>query len=581
MNALDDFTRALENAGCNPRNHTAKCPAHQDGNPSLSYAQGNRGIVFHCHAGCSANDILDKLDLKWSSVFDEPRDTEPDDERYYPYCDEDGELLYQVIRRPGKKFSQRRPSPDGSWIYKLGDVRRTIYRLPSVLAAAAAGHEVWVVEGEKDADRLAADGLAVTCNSGGAGNWQPNFGRHFEGASIVNIIADRDTPGRTHAEDVAISLEGIAKVKTWEAREGKDVSDHFAAGYKLGDLVPLETEDLAQSPNSLLPYLLTERDLNSLVPPEPLIEGWLFRNTLAFLTGPPKKGKTFIALDMAMAVANGVDWVGGTNTSQGKVLYVLGEGTAGLPKRVSAWRCAKGIPLGDDESILWLKRAAQLKDKGELAELIEICEMHRPDLVVIDTFARSAVGVEENSAKEVGEVIAGLDEIKFRTGACVLVVHHSGKDVGRGARGSSALGGAWDTSILVDGDTKVMTLRNDQQKDVEAAEPIGIAFDNIAGSIVPRRLDEPPVTEITNRDSDITNARMELTSAIRRERKGEPMTKTDWIRRAKGRDGTKNIAFWEMVGDGYFARVDVETVNKAGDQRTVEMYVADRSKLAV
>lgn len=332
-------------------------------------------------------------------------------------------------------------------------------------------------------------------------------------------------------------------------------------------------------PNPLLQYLITEDELNNLTPPEPLIEGWLFRHSLAFLTGPPKKGKTFIALDIAMSVANGVDWVGGTATSQGKVLYIVGEGTSGIARRTNAWRAARGIPLDGSDNIKFLRRAAQLKDHGELRALLEICEMHKPDLVIVDTFARAAVGVEENSAKEVGEAIAGLDAIKAITGACVLVIHHSGKDTGKGYRGSSALGGAWDTSITVDGDTSTMTLRNDEQKDVEAAEPIGIAFDKIGGSIVPRRLDTPPVTEESTRDGDITSARLELMSAIRRERKGEPMSKTDWVKRAKGRDATKSIAFWEMVGDGYFVEVEVGTVNKAGDKRTAEMYLADRSKM--
>jgi hypothetical protein len=78
----------------------------------------------------------------------------------YNYVDEAGVLLFEVLRYPVKRFLQRRPDADADegWSWKLGDVRRVLYRLPEVIAAAAAGTTVYVVEGEKDADRLAADG---------------------------------------------------------------------------------------------------------------------------------------------------------------------------------------------------------------------------------------------------------------------------------------------------------------------------------------------------------------------------------------------------------------------------------------
>jgi hypothetical protein len=157
----------------------------------------------------------------------------------YDYRDERGVLLYQVVRyEPGldgekKTFRQRRPVGKDKWEYNLGNSRRVLYRLPELLAAADLGRPVFVVEGEKDADRLVKLGLVATTNAMGAGKWRSEYGESLRGRHVV-ILPDNDDPGRQHAQAVAVALHGTAaSIKTIEfpgLPPKGDVSDWLDAG---------------------------------------------------------------------------------------------------------------------------------------------------------------------------------------------------------------------------------------------------------------------------------------------------------------------------------------------------------------
>jgi len=150
----------------------------------------------------------------------------------YDYRDESGALLFQVVRFDPKDFRQRVPTGDGGWSGSTAGVRRVPYHMPD-LRAADASKPVYVVEGEKDADRLRAAGLVATCNAGGAGKWRDEYGEVLRGRSVV-ILPDNDGPGRDHASKVAASLRGkAASIKIVELPDlpaKGDVSDWLAAG---------------------------------------------------------------------------------------------------------------------------------------------------------------------------------------------------------------------------------------------------------------------------------------------------------------------------------------------------------------
>ena len=157
----------------------------------------------------------------------------------YDYTDESGQLLFQVVRKAGKQFRQRKPDCDGGWSWRLGGVRRVLYRLPALLANPDA--TVYVVEGEKDADVLARRGLQTTCNPGGAGKWRcvADLARTVLAGRNVVVIPDADDVGREHARQVAASLHGIAKRVVVLPLPTKDASDFIHEGRDVSELVAL------------------------------------------------------------------------------------------------------------------------------------------------------------------------------------------------------------------------------------------------------------------------------------------------------------------------------------------------------
>ena len=150
----------------------------------------------------------------------------------YDYRDESKKLLFQVVGYAPKKFVQRRPLENGQWEFKVRGTRQVPYRLPELLAAPL-DTPVYIVEGEKDADRLASLGLVATCNAGGAGKWRDTHAEHLKDRTAI-VIPDNDDAGRDHAQKVAKTLKGIAaQVRILELpglAEKGDVSDWLDAG---------------------------------------------------------------------------------------------------------------------------------------------------------------------------------------------------------------------------------------------------------------------------------------------------------------------------------------------------------------
>jgi hypothetical protein len=250
--------------------------------------------------------------------------------------------------------------------------------------------------------------------------------------------------------------DGLAYARLEEAR-GRDEDSplHYSAG------------EIAESrADQLRAALLGSDDLDTLPAPEALIDGILYRDTLAWLHGKPGHGKSFVALDWAGCVSLGLPWQACV-VMQGAVLYVIAEGVTGLRQRVRAWEDFTGQKI----AVRFLPVAVQFLAALDVAALAEIAGDMNAVLIVIDTQARVTVGADENSARDMGELVAAADRLRQATGACVLFVHHEAR-AGENMRGSTALEGAAATIVRITKDGPHLTAENPKQKDTESFQPI-------------------------------------------------------------------------------------------------------------
>lgn len=406
----------------------------------------------------------------------------------YDYIDARGELIYQVQRFYPKSFRQRRPDNKGGWIYNLNGVPVLPYLLSALMRDRQS--TIFIVEGEKCADELSARGLLATTNSGGAGNWKPILNHHFKGRDVV-IIPDNDSAGCAHALRVVQNLFGVANsLKILELPrlpEKGDIADWFAEGNDTVDLAELvdQASIIDQPPVENIDEsedyyrFLTVSDLYHLPEPRPLVEGLISENSFCVMYGAPGSGKSFCALDIGLSISSGMPWHN-KQIQQGSVLYIVGEGVGGLKRRVKAFQHYHG--LDSVGSFLTLEQAVNFRDDSSIKRLLRLIDREDENfnVVIVDTVARALPGSDENSATDRGAFVDACDRIRHHTGAAVLGVHHSGKDVSRGMRGSSALLGAVDTSIEVKNTVGVICLKNEKQKDHAEHPPIYLNMKEIA-----------------------------------------------------------------------------------------------------
>lgn len=181
------------------------------------------------------------------------------------------------------------------------------------------------------------------------------------------------------------------------------------------------------------------------------VEGLLCENALSVVYGDSNSGKTFLVLDLALHVALGWPWFG-REVEQGGVIYIAAEGGHGIKNRVVAFVRTKGIEDANPPFAL-IPASVNLRDSSAdvdalVSEVNAACEkVGAVRLIVIDTLSRSLAGGDENSSEAMGAFVQNVDRLRQATGAHVLIVHHSGKDTTRGARGHSLLRAAVDTEI--------------------------------------------------------------------------------------------------------------------------------------
>ena len=380
----------------------------------------------------------------------------------YDYRDESGVVLYKVNRFEPKDFRPRRPDGAG-WVRNLDGVRRLPYRLPDLLAKPDG--QVFICEGEKDADRLAALGLLATTNDGGAGKWRPTHADVLAGRDVV-ILPDNDEKGRKHAEQVAQSHSGkAASVRVLPLPDlppKGDVSDWLAAGGTADALQALvrdapEWEPAFRSathegevPAERMWHFRTAREIAESAPQtvDWIAEPWVARGAITGLDGKIKSaGKTTWAFALSRAVVDGLPFLG-KPTKQGKVVYLTEQGDTSLRealRRAGLLDCDHLVLLSWHET-----RGRPWPDIVQAA--VREALRREATLLVVDTIAQFAGlgGDDENSAGAALAAMAPLQEAAAVHGLAVLLTRHerkSGGDVGDSGRGSSAFAGTVDVVL--------------------------------------------------------------------------------------------------------------------------------------
>ena len=439
-------TKSLKKTGSG---FMACCPAHDDDNPSLSVREGCDGkILLKCFAGCPLDAICAALGLGVSDLFESDFSAKNSMTRtIYSYTDEEGRELYRKIRiEPGfdgkaKSFYSERVDENGQIIRSLRGFRRVLYRLPEVLKGIAEGKTIYLVEGEKDADKLAGHGLIATTSSESL-KWTAEFSEVLKGADVV-ILYDMDVTGLERRDLLSRNLYNkVKKLRVvdlpgleYQESHGLDVSDWLAQGHQIAELVEItaETIDFTQTGKSGKIRAVTMDEFLEMDLPkrEMILEPFLPSQGLCLLYAKRGVGKTHVALGIAYAVATGGSFLKWRAPRPMRVTYIDGEMPAwAMQERLKRISVTENLKPPHPSYLQLITPDLQEGPMPDLStkegrEAIEDA-IKDSDLIIIDnisTLFRSGV---ENEAESWQPVQDWALELR-RRGKSVLFVHHAAK----------------------------------------------------------------------------------------------------------------------------------------------------------
>lgn len=452
----------------------ARCPAHTDTRPSLKIDTGDDGrALLHCYAGCEPAAIVAAIGLTMADTF--ARDSPPvrppasyaTSERItYDYRDASGAVVFQEVRDPPKRFWMRCPDGRGGWSKGLDGVARVLWNLPELIARR--DEPVFLTEGAKDAERLRSLGLlATTTANGAAARWLDGYSETLKGRDVA-ILADNDPAGINCAQKRAEALHGIASrvriVLLPDLPAKGDVSDWLDAGHTKAELIHIvesapnwppddDVPDYDAAAVAFGPAIITADALmaKEFPPPRWAVEG-LFAEGLSIFAGPPKIGKSWLCLNVAVAVTLGGVAIGKIPVDGGDVLYLAMEDTERrLQERLAITLRGDAPPPRLHIATEWPALA-----DGAATHLRQWLTEH-PDarLVIIDTFQklRGAVPGNQNLYAADYDSASQLKRVADAHGVALVMVHHTRKaladDPLDAVSGSNGLAGAADSTLVL------------------------------------------------------------------------------------------------------------------------------------
>jgi hypothetical protein len=205
-----------------------------------------------------------------------------------------------------------------------------------------------------------------------------------------------------------------------------------------------------------------------------LVKGVIPDCGMGVLFGDSGSGKTFISIDLALAISQGLDWQGCRVKKPTGVLYVSAEGGGGMSKRLKAYSKYHDVDLSDTP--IGIVTVGLNLPEGDADRVIDACARMKDRgcpirFIVMDTLNRTIGGADENSSQDMGKYIDAINRIGNATGAFTLIVHHSGKDASKGARGHSSLRAAVDTEMSIKADGPIQVLTITKSRDGETGKP--------------------------------------------------------------------------------------------------------------
>jgi hypothetical protein len=544
----------------------ALCPSHDDKKQSLSIKEADGKVLLKCFAACDVQNIVSALDIELKDLFSEPKKTMTNNNfqqkkilAVYPYTDENGELLYENVRFEPKDFRQRRFDENGKEVWSLNGTRRVPYRLPELIEGVKEDVEIWLCEGEKDADNLRSLGFTASSFK----NWQREFNSHLKTAHVC-LFQDHDKAGLRQANEAAKLLYGnVASLKVIDLfsdeplpeKHGKDISDFIMSFAKDAesrdveiaerlciltdnamDWKPEQTSEEAETKpekqKGKFRFTFTTLDELYLEPEEETAFVW--GKTLPFggfsiCSAKPKVGKSTIARNLAVAVSKGEPFLG-RETIKGKVLYLCLE-----EKRNEVKKHFR--QMGADGGMILIHSGACPQTSAEAIEALTIAIAEfEPVLVIIDPLSRVLRTTDFNDYR-IAYALEPFIDLARKFGIHLLMLHHDGKgerDGGDAILGSTALFGAVDCHLQMKKRERGRTLSTIQRYGEDLPETV-IELEKETGLIIEKGdLQTAIIEEI--KDEVLNNLA-----------DSEMLQEADIKERCKGKGGTVSTAIRNLL----------------------------------
>jgi hypothetical protein len=452
--------------------YTALCPAHNDQKQSLSVKETGSKILLKCFAGCDTQAIVSALGVELKDLFTEPKPVKnainfqsKKIAAVYDYVDEAGEILYQNVRFEPKNFRQRRPDCSGGYDYSLNGTRRVPYRLPELIEAVSNEADIYLCEGEKDADNLRTLGFAATSFK----NWKSEFNQYLKDSHVC-LIQDHDKSGIRQANDVCKLLFGsVASLKTLDfyayeplpEKHGKDFSDWLESekqnGLSLDDITErlciltdnaivwqpdeqtnIDAEDFEEAADSVK-VGCTFGELQKIELPErfEIVRGLgrgengllnavsntgkstMIRNTaINLVLGKPFEPLTAGGKRYRVAIIDSEDTLTFLRSDLNKMQADLGEAEKELIAENLFLVCE--LSFGDED--------LKLNKPEHFGRVVDAINDFGADFVFIDTVTSAfAIRNENDNSEVIQHVMNPLKRFARLTDTGVLVAHHIGK----------------------------------------------------------------------------------------------------------------------------------------------------------